>query len=354
MMNEWLKLVRLALGNASTVSLHPGLSRDRCKTDDPFEVPAWKPPGWITPRPVGTPVISSPLVRGTTIMSPRRSPPQPIDEDEEMTDFNWEDDEIVSPGPARNIKDPEIPHPAWVTPKHGSEALLKGLGQNSSRSPEFIQANPFGDSIGFIDAALATLVEERSAASSRNPSIPSRLTKTPILSPTNSERDRIRKRARDSLWEACKGHSDEAPLQIWWLDHEAENWEEELREELKEQIKSAEEARNARPPPKPQPPPVSPEVAGQRSARITARATAQPSGQPTKSRRRRRYQSPDDESVGFERPPVYDHRGSPDCHLEPEYPAWWQGWLETLKADGERRGRRREPRNRNDYMWRGD
>jgi hypothetical protein len=33
-------------------------------------------------------------------------------------------------------------------------------------------------------------------------------------------------------------------------------------------------------------------------------------------------------------PPVYDHSGSPDCNLSPEYPPWFKGW-EHLDAQVE-------------------
>ena len=46
--------------------------------------------------------------------------------------------------------------------------------------------------------------------------------------------------------------------------------------------------------------------------------------------------NPKDPELGFERPSVYDHRGSPDCHLEPEYPAWWQGWIRMREEQAAR------------------
>ena len=66
MLNEWLKIVRLALGNAATRPLRNVVMRDSYKINNPFESETWIPPRWETPYKE----IGSPLTRRGQLQSP--------------------------------------------------------------------------------------------------------------------------------------------------------------------------------------------------------------------------------------------------------------------------------------------
>ena len=125
--------------------------RDSYKIDNPFESETWMPPGWETPREE----IGSPLTRRGQLQSPTQGHAKSLEDK-----GSPEDDEVVAKRKTATIPDPQIKRPRGVTLQEGAEALLKGLGNNATRSPIFVAENRFQDPPILIDTALAALADE--------------------------------------------------------------------------------------------------------------------------------------------------------------------------------------------------